>query len=109
MAHTAVNGATVQVVSRGFTPAAHRYVTNSGFEGLLRGPGVGENMDIERETIVEIAVSTTATLLFVIAVVFIGNSNGAADLTSDGAVGLIAAIFGFILLMTVVGAFLDRQ
>jgi hypothetical protein len=66
-------------------------------------------MDIERETIVEIAISTTATLLFVVAVVFIGNSNGAADLSSDGAVGLLAAIFGFILLMTVVGAFLDRR
>lgn len=66
-------------------------------------------MDIERETIVEIAVSTTATLLFVVAVVIIGNSNGAAELSSDGAVGILASIFGFILLMTVVGAFLDRQ
>lgn len=66
-------------------------------------------MDIERETIVEIAVSTTATLLFVVAVVVIGNSYGAADLTSDGAVGLLAAIFGFIVLMTLVGAFLDRK
>lgn len=66
-------------------------------------------MNIDRETLVEIAVSTAATIVFVVAIVAIGSSSGAANLTSDGAIGIVAAIFGFIVLMTLVGIFLDRQ
>lgn len=66
-------------------------------------------MDIERETLVEIAVATVAVVLFVGALVVVGTTYGAPDLSSEGGIALVAVIFGFVLLMTVVGVFLDRR
>jgi len=66
-------------------------------------------MDIERETLVEIAVATVAVVLFVAALVAVGTTYGAPQLSSNGGIALVAAIFGFVLLMTVVGVFLDRR
>ncbi|MFC7234957.1 DUF7472 family protein [Halosegnis marinus] len=66
-------------------------------------------MDIERETLVEIAVSTVAVVLFVAALVVVGDSNGASQLTSEGGISIVATILGFVLLMAVVGVFLDRR
>lgn len=66
-------------------------------------------MDIERETLVEIAVSVAAVGLFIAAVLIVGGSNGGTGLTSTGGIELIAVVFGFVLLMTGVGIFLDRR
>jgi len=66
-------------------------------------------MDIERETLVEIAVATVAVVLFVGALVAVGTTYGAPQLSSEGGIALVAAIFGFVLLMAVVGVFLDRR
>ncbi|MFB6119324.1 transporter [Halosegnis sp.] len=65
-------------------------------------------MDIERETLVEIAVSVAAVGLFIAAVVVVGATDG-AGFTSTGALELVAVVFGFVLLMTGVGVFLDRR
>ena len=59
-------------------------------------------MDIERETLVEIAVSVAAVLI-------VGSSNGASGLSSTGAIELLGVVFGFVLLMSGVGVFLDRR
>jgi hypothetical protein len=66
-------------------------------------------MDIEREMLVEIAVSVGAVATFIIALLIVGSSNGGSGLSSTGAVELIGVVFGFILLMSGVGIFLDRR
>ena len=66
-------------------------------------------MDIEEETLVEIAVSVVAVGLFIGGVVVVGGSNGGSGLTSTGGLELVAAVFGFVLLMSGVGVFLDRR
>lgn len=66
-------------------------------------------MDIERETLVEIAVSVVAVVLFVATLVVVGSTNGASQLTSQGALSLVVTILGFVILMTIVGVFLDRR
>ena len=66
-------------------------------------------MDIERETLVEIAVSVAAVAVFIVAVLIVGSSNGASGLSSTGAIELLGVVFGFILLMSGVGVFLDRR
>lgn len=66
-------------------------------------------MDIERETLVEIAVSTVAVVLFVGALVAVGTTYGSSQLSSEGGIALVAAILGFVVLMSVVGVFLDRR
>ncbi|RNJ25382.1 DUF7472 family protein [Halosegnis longus] len=66
-------------------------------------------MELDRETVVEAGVSTVAVILFVAALVGVGSANGRADLTAVGGKGMLAVLFGFILLMTVIGVFLDRR
>lgn len=61
---------------------------------------------MEEDTVVEIAVSGVAVLLFVAAVVAIGTSFGADGLTEAGALALVGVVFGFVVLMTVFGYFL---
>ena len=50
-----------------------------------------------------------AVALFVAALVGVGSANGRADLTAVGGKGMLAVLFGFILLMTVIGVFLNRR
>lgn len=66
-------------------------------------------MQLERETLVEIGVSVVAVVLFVAAVAYIGAAYGGKDLTDQGATLIVAAVVGFVLLMTAVGIVLDRQ
>jgi hypothetical protein len=67
-------------------------------------------MEIARETVVEIAVSLVATVVFVAAVVFIGmNYGGRGGFGSEGALALLGAIVAFVLLMFGVGIFLSDQ
>lgn len=64
-------------------------------------------MDVERETVVEIAASAAAVGLFVVTIVGIGTaySSGPA-LSNQGALALVAAIVGFVLAMGIIGYFL---
>ena len=64
-------------------------------------------MEIERETMLEIAISVGAVLVFVALIVGIGTTYGAGRvLSGQGGIALLGAMGGFILLMTVVGYFL---
>lgn len=66
-------------------------------------------MEIERETLVEIVTSVGAVLLFVAVLFVIGvvfNDNGFSE---SGALALIAAIVGFIFLMSGVAFFLSTR
>lgn len=66
-------------------------------------------MEIERETLVEIVSSVGAVLLFVVVLFAIGvlfNDNG---FTQSGALALVGAIIGFILLMSGVAFFLSTR
>lgn len=64
-------------------------------------------MDVERETIVEIAASAIAVALFVVVIIGIGTAYSAgADLSNQGALALVGAIAGFVLVMAGVGYFL---
>jgi hypothetical protein len=66
-------------------------------------------MEIERETLVEIVTSVGAVLLFVVVLFAIGvlfNDNG---FSQSGALALVGAIIGFILLMSGVAFFLSSR
>ncbi|WP_331235636.1 DUF7472 family protein [Natronorarus salvus] len=60
-------------------------------------------MVVEREALVEIVVSVAAVGSFVGVIVLIGRTFNESGLSGDGALALISAIVGFILLMSVVG------
>jgi peptidoglycan/LPS O-acetylase OafA/YrhL len=67
-------------------------------------------MDLERETIVQIVVSTLAVATFVVAAVYVSTTytvNGA--LTEQGGVALVGAIGLFVLVMMVAGLHLERS
>lgn len=68
-------------------------------------------MDIERETIEEIVVSALAVGPFVAVIVGIGMafSPGGAEFGDQGALALVGAIVGFVLVMTGVGYFLSGR
>ena len=63
-------------------------------------------MEIEREMMLEIAVSVGAVVVFVALIVGIGVTYGGQGLSSQGGMALLGAITGFVLLMTAVGFFL---
>ena len=78
-----------------------------GFEALLPRPRKRPAMEIERETMLEIAVSVGAVLVFVALMVGIGVTYGAGRvLSSQGGIALLAAMGAFVLLMTGIGYFL---
>lgn len=66
-------------------------------------------MELERDTVREIIVSTAAVVLFVAAVVVIGATYTKESLSSQGALALVGTIIAFVLLMGVVGFWLSRQ
>ena len=63
-------------------------------------------MEIERETVLEVAVSIGAVVVFVALIIGIGVTYGGRGLSSQGGVALLVAIAGFVLLMTAIGYFL---
>lgn len=85
--------------------------TRPRFEALLRGQTDRRGMDIDRETVEEIAVSVLAVGLFVAVIVGIGTafSPGGAELSNQGALVLVGAIAAFVLLMTGVGYVLSGR
>lgn len=66
-------------------------------------------MQLEQETLLEIGVSVVAVVLFVAAVMVVGATNGGDQLTSHGATLVVGTVVAFIVLMTLVGVFLDRR
>lgn len=60
---------------------------------------------VEREQIVEIAVSVGSVCLMIAAMVYVGSAYGteASTLSPEGGQMLVGVIIGFILLMTAVG------
>ncbi|PSP95808.1 hypothetical protein BRC91_00465 [Halobacteriales archaeon QS_4_62_28] len=67
-------------------------------------------MPLDRETIMQIALSTTAVLLFIAGAVFAGINYGTnGTLSQQGGVVLVAAIGVFIVLMLGAGLWLERQ
>jgi hypothetical protein len=81
-----------------------------GFEALLPGPEIRTCMSLDRETIMQIALSTAAVLLFIAGAVFVGTSyrmNG--SLSQEGGVVLVAIIGAFVVLMLGAGLWLERQ
>ena len=66
-------------------------------------------MELDRETVIEAGISAVAVLLFVAALMVVGGANGQQNLTAAGAKSMLAVLFGFILLMTFIGVFLNRR
>jgi uncharacterized membrane protein YcjF (UPF0283 family) len=63
-------------------------------------------MNIERDTVVEIAVSTTAVVLFTIALIGVGSLYYNNGFSPSGAIALVSTVAGFVVLMLVVSYFL---
>lgn len=63
-------------------------------------------MTIEREMVVQIAVSTTIVVLFSLAIVAVGVLYYSDGFTSQGAIALVGTIAGFIVIMSLASYFL---
>lgn len=66
-------------------------------------------MAIERETLVEIVVSTLAVGGFIVATAAIGVTYGNGGLSEDGALALVGLIVAFILVMGAAGYWLSGR
>ncbi|WP_254536641.1 DUF7472 family protein [Halomarina litorea] len=66
-------------------------------------------MASERETVLEIAVSTVTVGLFIAVIIGIGSTFNDGGLSQQGALALIGSIAGFVLLMVVVALVLSRK
>lgn len=67
-------------------------------------------MDLEREQLIEIAVSVLWVGLFIAAMVYIGVTyTESGELTGEGPVMLIALMIGFVVVMTGTGYWLSGR
>ncbi len=66
-------------------------------------------MASDRETVLEIAVSTVTVGLFIAVIIGIGATFNDGGLSQQGALALIGSIAGFVVLMTLVAVFLARR
>lgn len=66
-------------------------------------------MASDRETVLEIAVSTVTVGLFIAVIIGIGSTFNDGGLSQQGALALIGSIAGFVVLMTLVAVFLARR
>jgi hypothetical protein len=67
-------------------------------------------MELERRDIVEAVASTFAVAVFIAAIVVVSQAyNGASSLDETGGLVIVAAMAGFILLMTGIGIWLSRK
>ena len=60
-------------------------------------------MDVDRDTVVEIAVSVGTVALFIAVVVAIGDTYNQGGLSTDGGMALVGAIAGFVVVMSLLG------
>lgn len=67
-------------------------------------------MEIDAEFRRQVLVSVFAVALFFAAAIWVGISeNGADGLSPDGGLALLAVLTGFVILMWILGALLDRR
>jgi len=67
-------------------------------------------MEIDRELVVEVAVSGAAVLLFVVVVFFIGSTYYTeSGISNQGGLALVGSIVLFVLVMSAIGVWLSRQ
>ncbi|MFD1586710.1 hypothetical protein ACFR9U_06920 [Halorientalis brevis] len=81
-----------------------------GIEALLHWPGKAADMEIERETVVEAAVSFVAVLVFIGAVALVGmefQTNG--GISETGGLAIVGAIVVFVFVMAGVGVWFASQ
>lgn len=83
---------------------------HGAFEALLPGPGKRTGMPLERETVTQILLSAGAVVLFIAGVVFVGTTYGTnGNLSAEGGEILVATIGAFVVLMMIVGLWMERQ
>jgi len=66
-------------------------------------------MAIERETLIEVAVSLLAVGGFIVAVLLVGEISGGGSLSGQGALALVGLIAAFIVVMTAAGYWLSGR
>ena len=67
-------------------------------------------MDVDREYLRQIAFSLAAVVLFFVGLLAIGSAENTTNgLTPDGAIAVVGAITGFIIIMAAIGLFLAKK
>ena len=67
-------------------------------------------MDIERETALQIVVSTVGVVDFIAAAVYVASAYSVdGNLTPEGGIAVVGAIGVFLVVMLVAGLWLERQ
>ena len=69
-------------------------------------------MEFDGETVRQILVSGLAVVIFVVALIVVGQTygiNGGSAISATGGLALVGLLGGFIVLMAVVGLWLERQ
>jgi len=67
-------------------------------------------MPLDRETVMQITLSTVAVLLFIAGSVYVSLNYGTnGNLSQEGGVALVAAIAAFVVLMLGAGLWLERK
>jgi len=72
-------------------------------------PPEASGMNIEQETLRDIAVSVGAVGLFVALLAFVGTTYGDNGLTETGALAVVGVIVFFVFLMTGIGVWMAYQ
>ena len=69
-------------------------------------------MEFDGETVRQIVVSGLAVVMFVVALVVVGQTYGTSDgsaISATGGLALVGLLGGFILVMALIGLWLERQ
>jgi peptidoglycan/LPS O-acetylase OafA/YrhL len=69
-------------------------------------------MELDGETVRQILVAGLAVVAFVVALILVGRTygiNGGSAISATGGLALVGLLGSFILLMAVVGLWLERQ
>lgn len=66
-------------------------------------------MELDRETVTEIAVSAVGVALFIVALVVVGLTYNQDGFSSEGGLALIGLVVGFILVFTAIGWWLSGR
>ena len=69
-------------------------------------------MELDGETVRQILVAGLAVVAFVVALVVVGQTYGTGDgsaISATGGLALVGLLGGFILVMALIGIWLDRQ
>jgi peptidoglycan/LPS O-acetylase OafA/YrhL len=89
-----------------------RLLADRGFDTLFSLPVKAAGMELDGETVRQILVAGLAVVAFVVALFFIGQTygtNGGSTISATGGVALVGLLGGFIVVMAIVGLWLERQ